>query len=346
MNRADVRMGLSYGEDVTLYAQWDPVSYFVFFDPNRPADSSVSGNMPMQQLTYMFPGQTADQQLAKNAYTCTGYEFMGWNTVREPSDEEPGVWYDDEAVVPNLTDVFGVVPLYAQWKGAPYTVHFEANVPAGEAVEGTMADQTLDWGLSQKLTPNSFRRPGGWVFAGWNTQPDGSGTPYGDEAWVRNLRPEAGQDRPTLYAQWSIAFDIDVPTVDHINVTMNEQGEWITVDGAAMTIQSRSPLPIGIEGVGLEGDAAGLNQMLEDPSQASQLVLNLSSQGTTVPLSPGTTATDANYYFRLEKGTPEVPATLPVDVDLTTRNPGIRLKESIEPTTAFRLTFLLSVIQS
>jgi uncharacterized repeat protein (TIGR02543 family) len=40
----------------------------------------------------------------------------------------------------------------------------------------------------------------GWVFAGWNTEPDGTGTAYQPGETVRGLaRPD---ETATLYAQW------------------------------------------------------------------------------------------------------------------------------------------------
>ena len=356
-NGADVRTGLSYGEPVTLYAQWDPVSYHVLFMANAPADSAVDNPADMGLVTYAyrFPENTRPSDTLKNnEFTCSAYSFDGWNTAPDGS----GISFANGAEVATAQGSPGdvvlqdlaisggsmIVVLYAQWKGAEYTVHFEPNVPEGEAVEGEMPDQTLNWGVSQPLNPNEYRRPGGWVFGTWNTQPDGSGTTYADGASVRNLRPEAGQDRPTLYAQWRITFNVDVPTVDRINVTMNTEGEWITVDSTDVTIRSYSPLPVGIKGISCEG-TDGLSELLQDTSQANQLVLNLNSQGTTVPLSAGTTSTDADYYFRLEKGSLEAPATLPMNVDLATRNPDIGLKEHPDPITAFRLTFMLGVVQ-
>lgn len=60
------------------------------------------------------------------------------------------------------------------------------------------------------LTENGYSRTG-YVFAGWNTRPDGSGTSYEDKAEIYNLCSADWQDRTTwgedqgqitLYAQW------------------------------------------------------------------------------------------------------------------------------------------------
>lgn len=61
------------------------------------------------------------------------------------------------------------------------------------------------------LTENNYSRTG-YLFAGWNTEPDGSGTAYADKAAIENLRQADWRDRTTwtdndhgvvnLYAQW------------------------------------------------------------------------------------------------------------------------------------------------
>ncbi len=61
------------------------------------------------------------------------------------------------------------------------------------------------------LTRNNYSRTG-YLFVGWNTKPDGSGTAYEDKAEIENLRQADWRDRTTwtendhgmvdLYAQW------------------------------------------------------------------------------------------------------------------------------------------------
>lgn len=60
--------------------------------------------------------------------------------------------------------------------------------------------------VNTKLSRNNYTRSG-YVFAGWNTEPDGSGTFYEDEADIFNLTTEQynedeGTGIITLYAQW------------------------------------------------------------------------------------------------------------------------------------------------
>ena len=86
-----------------------------------------------------------------------------------------------------------------------YTVKFNAN-----GGTGMMLDQVISLNSSITLRPNSYTKPGG-AFLGWNTEPDGSGTPYTDEQLVSGLANEG--EVVTLYAQWQdtavyyVAFD-------------------------------------------------------------------------------------------------------------------------------------------
>ena len=116
----------------------------------------------------------------------TGYTFAGWFTTQADGEQ----MQDDATLTADLT-------LYAQWTANTYTVTFEAN-----GGEGSMNQQTFTYDTAQALNQNTFTRTG-YSFTGWNTQADGSGSTYGDEAEVQNLTAEAGANI-TLYAQWSI----------------------------------------------------------------------------------------------------------------------------------------------
>ena len=105
------REGDSYTDDasVTLYAQWDPNTYYVSFDSN-----GGSGSMDPQQFTYDQP-----KQLTAMQFTRTDYEFTGWNTQANGR----GTSYTDGQSISNLTDIAGgTVTLYAQWKIAVITL--------------------------------------------------------------------------------------------------------------------------------------------------------------------------------------------------------------------------------
>lgn len=158
--------------------------YTVKFNAN-----SGAGTMSDQEFEY----GTA-QYLTQNSFTKTGYTFAGWNTEANGS----GTSYIDEQQVSNLTTTNGdTITLYAQWNPITYIVHFDAN-----SGTGTMADQTLTYDVQEALSSNAFTKSG-YLFNGWNTAADGSGTSYTNTQQVSNLTTTNG-DTITLYAQWEV----------------------------------------------------------------------------------------------------------------------------------------------
>ena len=181
---AGTSLGLLAG-DTTLYAKWKdvepaPVTQFtVSFEANggtgemSPADVDADAE-------YTVPG---------SAFTApSGKVFDSWNT----SADGTGTKYmpqDAPAIHENMT-------LFAQWVAAPATkctVTFDAN-----GGTGAMDVLTADLGTTVTLPASTFTRDG-YVFAGWNTAADGTGT-----AIVNGGQLTLGSDA-TLYAQWKTA---------------------------------------------------------------------------------------------------------------------------------------------
>ena len=181
---AGTSLGLLAG-DTTLYAKWKdvepaPVTQFtVSFEANggtgemSPADVDADAE-------YTVPG---------SAFTApAGKVFDSWNTAADGT----GTKYmpqDAPTIHENMT-------LFAQWVAAPATkctVTFDAN-----GGTGAMDVLTADLGTTVTLPASTFTRDG-YVFAGWNTAADGTGT-----AIVNGGQLTLGSDA-TLYAQWKTA---------------------------------------------------------------------------------------------------------------------------------------------
>ena len=180
--------------DLALYAQWEKlpsVNYTVKFDAN-----GGEGTMADQLI------QTdVDKELAENTFTRTGYSFMGWNTVAEPTEQDPGVAYKNRTSVKDIPAKDGdVIQLYAQWRPITYFVEFASDPTFEASVEGLMEGQYFTYDEEQALLKNNFTREG-YEFIGWNTKEDGSGTMYSDEQVVKNITT-VDNDYIVLWAQW------------------------------------------------------------------------------------------------------------------------------------------------
>ena len=131
---------------VTLTAQWTANKYTVKFDPN-----GGDGTMADQTFTY-----DQEQALTSNAFTRTGYTFVGWNT-----EATGNIVYTDGQSVKNLTaQNGGTVILYAQWRANSYTITYNLE---GGTVSGNPTSYTVE---SETITLNNPTRTG-YTFAGW-----------------------------------------------------------------------------------------------------------------------------------------------------------------------------------
>lgn len=129
--------------------------------------------------------------------TKEGYTFKGWSGTDLTEDENTSVTIPSGAT--------GDREYVANFTANKYDVIFEKN---GTGVTGTMADQELTYDVQNNLTANAYERAG-YIFNGWNTDPDGLGTSYSDGAEVLNLVTSGST---TIYAQWiddmvTLSFD-------------------------------------------------------------------------------------------------------------------------------------------
>lgn len=99
--------------DMTIYAEWLPISYTVRFDAN-----GGSGQMEDQVMTYGI-----GSSLNSNQFHQSGSVFLGWST-----GPEGNVLWEDEGYVNNLsTTLNDVVVLYAIWTTDPIDVTFHSS---------------------------------------------------------------------------------------------------------------------------------------------------------------------------------------------------------------------------
>lgn len=136
---------------VTMYAQWQPISYTVKFNKNR---SDATGSMSDMSFKY-----NETKRLTSNAYSSASAKFAGiWNT----SPNGSGTTYQDGESVTNLTEENGgTVTLYAQWSTNSYIVTF---------IDGhdgkTLKTENVAHGHS--ATPPAMPQHTGYTPLGWS----------------------------------------------------------------------------------------------------------------------------------------------------------------------------------
>ena len=193
--------------DVTLYAIWTPIDFTITYNGN----SKTGGSAPSHTTGH------GSVNLASNSGNLvrTGHVFNGWNTEANGS----GTHYDVNGSYTLNADI----TLYAEWTSLVFTLTFDGN----NANTG-IGPQSLSGYGSQNIPGNigSLVKTG-YIFKGWNTQANGSGTRYTTGA-VFNLLADT-----TLYAEWelipAIAYD---PNGAHSGNTPNDipVGSPITID--------------------------------------------------------------------------------------------------------------------
>ena len=218
--------GASYtpGKDITLYAQWSPITYTIKFNGN----GATSGSMADLSMTY-----DVAKNLTDNAFKRTGYTFGGWNTRADGS----GTKYTNKQSVKNLTAANGTtINLYAQWSPITYTVKFNGN----GSTSGSMTNQSFTYDAAKALTANAFKRSftvtfnyngngqsngsakANATFTGWATSASGNKV-YADKQSVKNLSSTQGAT-VNLYAKWSDA-SVTLPTPTRTGYIFNG---WFT----------------------------------------------------------------------------------------------------------------------
>lgn len=160
---------------------------------------------------------------ADNAFTRTGYTFVGWNTAKDGTGtaHQPG-----DALV--LTK--SVVVLYAQWKPITYKVRFDGN----GATSGMMSDLTATYDEKKTLPANRYVKSGE-TFTGWNTKADGSGAMYRNRAEATNLA-STRDAVVVLYAQWEDAMT----TMPETGGTVNDHRMLKTIGGGGLVSSASS----------------------------------------------------------------------------------------------------------
>jgi len=179
---------LNGNDDITLYAQWMPITYTIYFDANYGDFSNLE-----QKLTY-----DKEETLLSNSYQKEGYKFSSWNTKRDGTGTS---YYDNQSVINLSKTNEDVILLYAEWEPITYNILFDSN-----GGTGIMQNINAIYDTDILLSENKFIK-NGYKFKEWNTSSDGTGFSYTDKSMVKNLTIN---ENITLYAIWIEDFEYSI----------------------------------------------------------------------------------------------------------------------------------------
>jgi len=153
------------------------------------ANGSTGGSVPSDSTAYAA-SSTATVLGNTGALVKTGYAFTGWNIAADGS----GTAY---AAGASLAISSANVTLYAAWVPT-HSVHYDGNGYTG----GTAPVDATAYAAGASATvlgnTGALVKAAGYVFTGWNTAVDGSGTAYAPGASIT-----MGSVDVTLYAVWA-----------------------------------------------------------------------------------------------------------------------------------------------
>lgn len=189
---------------ITLYAQWEPISYTIRFNVDgsgakAPEDIQCTSGQP-------FTIPENDETMHKN-----GYRFLCWSNKVDGKKNDPDAleFLPGETYNVLLAEEDGqVVELYAVWTTKSYKIRYVTGI---ENV--TMDDVAVEWNKQINIA-QPVQNKTGYTFDGWNTREDGTGvlvtgkfspktsaaTSYGQPDEVDEYVTVI-----TLYAQWRAA---------------------------------------------------------------------------------------------------------------------------------------------
>ena len=222
---------------IRIYGTWDESHTRVIYDPNQP-DGGIPGTAPVDYNEYTIWQSAVPVASKGNTENADpAMVFVGWKLDRNDVVYHPGdhvsvqwprtmkftaQWAKAEDVVYLLYDPNGGTPenRYPNDSGFPYKKNATASV-----WENTTSDGQ-PW----------FTRTG-YIFKGWNTLPDGTGTAFAPDSTIVLTEPLT-----VLYAQWEKeVYNLSVYKTDSDNskpLRDAQFGLYKLVDGRYLSVDS------------------------------------------------------------------------------------------------------------
>lgn len=208
--------GVNYGvddkisiyRDMNLYAQWstDKLNISIVFDCNTRDDCNKTDDFN-EKVDYSLGDSFV---MPINDYIRDGYVFSYW-TIGIGNSLYEGETYDLSRYIGYPVYNNTEINVKANWieEANSYTVSFDSNGGSGEMLS-VKAEKNSSVLINNNLFVND-----GFIFSGWNTEPDGSGIMYSSGGYIKS------DNDVILYAQWRVnssnRIKLNTP-IDNLNL--------------------------------------------------------------------------------------------------------------------------------
>ena len=162
----------------------------------------------------------------------TGSRGYWWSATANTSFRQYYLYYDGGSLgASNGVKGDGLSVRCIRSNPGTLTINFNGNGSTG----GSTASQQIAAGSTASLNTNGFTR-NGYVFTGWNTAADSSGTSYTDGADY-TVTPATGDATVTLYAQWGPSIQDFTNTQCQSLASNNNYTVYDERDGSDYTVR-------------------------------------------------------------------------------------------------------------
>lgn len=191
------------GQELTLYAVWDPYAYTAMFNPGSVGQENPTG----VEMGIMEGSSDQAITLPECTYTLSNYHFAGWKywgPVESTSDaleENVETVYPAGSKFEYLPGIDNeIIQFEAQWNPNTVSISYDANGGTGTMAGATY---TYDGSIFAYLLPGAdgSLSKDGYRFIGWCENADGS-SDIMPEGYQYPLDFSKGNQDITLYAIW------------------------------------------------------------------------------------------------------------------------------------------------
>ena len=183
----------TYVNQFRISAVANESTYQVTYEANAGEDTVTDMPTPLTQTGSVSGVELyLDSAIPKRS----GYDFLGWSV--DQNETEPEIPRNNLVYLldPETTNQ---ITLYAIWAENVCEAGYICYNGNGDDGTGTMPDQAVNSNSRVTLVASNFSRTG-YGLAGWNTEPDGSGTQYGQGQTIQIGDVSGGGLK--LYARW------------------------------------------------------------------------------------------------------------------------------------------------